>query len=107
MDIRGGNNRIVKLAPDGTFILAVGGGIGSESREPARFSDAHDIKVDSRGRVLVADRGNSRIQVFNPDGELLYIWTQYGKPSGLFIDRNDILYVRGRALRGPPHGRPG
>lgn len=90
---RGGNNRIVKLAPDGTFILDVGGGIGSESREPARFSDAHDIKVDSRGRVLVADRGNSRIQVFNSDGELLYIWTQYGKPSGLFIDQNDILYV--------------
>ena len=90
---RGGNNRIVKLAPDGTFILDVGGGIGSESREPARFSDAHDIKVDSHGRVLVADRGNSRIQVFNSDGELLYIWTQYGKPSGLFIDQNDILYV--------------
>ena len=90
---RGGNNRIVKLAPDGTFILDVSGGIGSESREPARFSDAHDIKVDSRGRVLVADRGNSRIQVFNSDGELLYIWTQYGKPSGLFIDQNDILYV--------------
>ena len=90
---RGGNNRIVKLAPDGTFILAVGGGVGSESREPARFSDPHDIKIDSRGRVLVADRGNSRIQVFNSEGELLYLWTHYGKPSGLFIDQNDILYA--------------
>ena len=84
----------------------MGGGIGTESREPARFSDPHDIKVDSRGRVLVADRGNSRIQVFDPEGELLYIWTQYGKPSGLFIDRNDILYagdgLSGDVRTGPP-----
>jgi streptogramin lyase len=103
---RGGNNRIVKLDPDGTFLLAVGGGVGSESREPGAFSDAHDIKIDSRGRVLVADRGNSRIQVFDPEGELLYIWTQYGKPSGLFIDRNDILYagdgLSGDLRTGPP-----
>ena len=49
--------------------------------------------MDSLGRVFVADRGNNRIQIFSPDGELLYIWTQFGKPSGLFIDRNDMLYA--------------
>ncbi len=103
---RGGNNRIVKLAADGTFIRAVGGGVGAESREPGGFSDAHDIKVDSRDRVYVADRGNSRIQVFDSAGDLMYIWTQYGKPSGLFIDRNDILYasdgLSGDVRTGPP-----
>ena len=103
---RGGNNRIVKFTSDGTFVLAVGGGIGSESREPGRFSDAHDIKIDSQGRVFVADRGNSRIQVFAGNGELLYIWTHYGKPSGLFIDRDDILYagdgLSGQLRTGPP-----
>ncbi|MDE0258554.1 MAG: hypothetical protein OXR82_09250 [Gammaproteobacteria bacterium] len=103
---RGGNNRIVKLAPDGSFVLAVGGGVGSESREPGRFSDPHDIKIDARGRVYVADRGNSRIQVFDGDGNLLYIWTHFGKPSGLFIDREDILYagdgLSGDLRTGPP-----
>ena len=103
---RGGNNRIVKFSSDGTFLLDVGGGVGSESRDAARFSDPHDVKIDSQGRVLVADRGNSRIQVFGPDGELLYIWTHYGKPSGLFIDRNDILYagdgLSGMLRTGPP-----
>ncbi|MBU90809.1 MAG: hypothetical protein CL475_00105 [Acidobacteria bacterium] len=103
---RGGNNRIVKFASDGTFLLEVGGGVGSESREPGRFSDPHDLKLDSRNRVYVADRGNSRIQVFDPNGNLLYIWTQYGKPSGLFIDRNDILYaadgLSGTPRTGPP-----
>jgi streptogramin lyase len=98
---RGGNNRLVRYASDGTFISAVGGGVGSESKEAARFSDPHDVKVDSRGRVYVADRGNSRIQVFDPNGNLLYIWTHYGKPSGLFIDRDDILYA-GDGLSGMP-----
>jgi streptogramin lyase len=103
---RGGNNRIVKFSRDGKFLLAVGGGVGSESKEAARFSDPHDIKIDSRGRVYVADRGNSRIQVFDQTGKLLYIWTHYGKPSGLFIDRNDVLYagdgLSGMNRSGPP-----
>ena len=103
---RGGNNRIVKFSSDGTFLFDIGGGVGSESKEAARFSDPHDIKMDSQGRVYVADRGNSRIQVFDPDGTLLYIWTHYGKPSGLFIDRDDILYagdgLSGMVRSGPP-----
>ena len=98
---RGGNNRLVRYSGDGRFVTAVGGGVGSESKEAARFSDPHDVKVDSRGRVYVADRGNSRIQVFDPNGNLLYLWTHYGKPSGLFIDRDDILYA-GDGLSGMP-----
>ena len=90
---RNGNNRLVKFAPDGKFLFAIGGGVGSESKEAARFDDPHDIKMDSQGRVFVADRGNNRIQIFTQEGELLYIWTQFGKPSGLFIDDNDMLYV--------------
>jgi len=103
---RGGNNRIVKFSRDGKFLLEIGGGVGSESREAGRFSDPHDIKIDSRGRVYVADRGNSRIQVFDQSGKQLYIWTHYGKPSGLFIDRNDVLYagdgLSGMVRTGPP-----
>ena len=90
---RGGNNRLVKFSSDGTFLLSIGGGVGSEGKEAASFSDPHDVKIDANGRVLVADRGNSRIQVFNNDGELLEIWTHYGKPSGLFIDQNNVLYA--------------
>ena len=103
---RGGNNRLVRFTSDGAFVRSVGGGVGSESREPARFSDPHDVKVDSRGRVYVADRGNSRVQVFDDEGEVLYLWTHYGKPSGLFIDRNDMLYagdgLSGDLRTGPP-----
>ena len=49
--------------------------------------------MDRRGRLFVADRGNNRIQVFRQDGELLAVWTQFGKPSGMAIDGDDRIYV--------------
>ena len=73
--------------------MQVGGGVGSESKEAGRFDDPHGLAMDSRGRLFVADRGNSRIQIFDQGGNLLAIWTQFGKPSGLFIDGDDVLYV--------------
>jgi len=96
----------VKFSRDGEFLMEVGGGIGTESKEPMAFSDVHDIKVDSQDRIFVADRGNNRIQIFDEDGNLLEIWTQFGKPSGMFIDHNDILYaadgLSGVPRTGPP-----
>ena len=101
---RGGNNRIVKFASDGTFLLVVGGGVGSESKEAAHFSDPHDIKMDSQGRVFVADRGNSRIQVFDQEGNLPVhldaLW-QAERP----LHRPERHPLRGRrAVRDGPHG---
>ncbi len=48
--------------------------------------------MDSRGRLFVGDRGNSRFQIFDQGGKHLGTWTQFGRPSGLYIDENDILY---------------
>jgi DNA-binding beta-propeller fold protein YncE len=49
--------------------------------------------MDSRGRLFVADRDNNRIQIFDQNGRFLDAWTQFGRPSGLFIDASDTLYV--------------
>jgi hypothetical protein len=49
--------------------------------------------MDSRGRLFVGDRGNNRVQIFDQDGRFLDEWKQFGRPSGVFIDRNDMLYV--------------
>jgi hypothetical protein len=49
--------------------------------------------MDSRGRLFVADRPNSRIEIFDQDGKFLMEWKQFGRPSGLAIDKNDMLYV--------------
>ena len=42
--------------------------------------------------MFVADRANNRIQVFDPNGKLLAVWKQFGRPSGIYI-RDDIIYV--------------
>jgi DNA-binding beta-propeller fold protein YncE len=83
------NNRIVKFAPDGTFIKAW----GRTGYAPGEFRTLHAIAIDSRGRVFVGDRSNNRIQLFDQEGEHLATWTQFGRPSGIFFDGNDRIYV--------------
>ena len=85
----GGNNRIVKLAADGSFLMAW----GETGTGTGQFRDPHALAMDSQGRLFVADRGNSRIQIFDQEGAHLETWTQFGRPSGLFIDADDVLYA--------------
>jgi sugar lactone lactonase YvrE len=83
------NARIVKFAPDGKFIKTW----GKRGTGPGEFDTPHGLAIDSRGRLFVADRGNNRIQVFDQEGRFLGEWKQFGRPSGIFIDRNDVVYV--------------
>ncbi|MGH7480952.1 MAG: peptidyl-alpha-hydroxyglycine alpha-amidating lyase family protein [Longimicrobiales bacterium] len=85
----GGNNRIVKLAPDGSYLMEW----GSTGEADGEFRDPHGLAMDSRGRLFVADRANNRIQIFDQQGTHLASWTQFGRPSGIHIDDDDVLYV--------------
>jgi sugar lactone lactonase YvrE len=85
----GGNNRIVKFAPDGSFLMQW----GSTGEATGQFRDPHALAMDSQGRLFVGDRGNHRIQIFDQQGTHLATWTQFGSPSGMFIDGDDVLYV--------------
>ena len=49
--------------------------------------------MDSRGRLFVGDRSNNRILIMDQEGNLLAEWDQFSRPSGIFIDRNDVIYV--------------
>ena len=84
-----GNNRVVKFSKDGTFIKEW----GKSGWAPGEFHALHAIAIDSRGRVFVGDRGNNRIQIFDQEGKSLATWTQFGKPSGIFFDSKDQIYV--------------
>ena len=83
------NGRIVKFSKDGTFIKAW----GKRGSGPGEMDTPHSLATDSRGRLFVADRGNSRIQIFDQEGRFLDQWKQFGRPSGVFIDKNDMLYA--------------
>ncbi|MEP7307173.1 MAG: hypothetical protein ABJA98_16800 [Acidobacteriota bacterium] len=37
--------------------------------------------------------GVAFFQIFDQDGKFIDQWKQFGRPSGVYIDRNDILYV--------------
>jgi DNA-binding beta-propeller fold protein YncE len=84
-----GNNRVVKFSGDGTFLKAW----GKTGYAPGEFRTLHAIAIDSRGRLFVADRPNNRIQIFDQEGELLAVWTQFGRPSGITFDEHDRIYV--------------
>ncbi len=83
------NARIVKFDKDGKFIKAW----GKKGEGPGEFNLPHTLVIDSRGRVLVGDRSNNRIQIFDQDGTFIDQWTQFGTPSGMFITPDDTLYV--------------
>ena len=67
--------------------------MGQLGSGPGEFDGPHDLAIDSEGRLFVGDRGNNRIQIFDQDGKFLAEWKQFGRPSGIFIDKNDVLYV--------------
>ncbi|HYA18309.1 MAG TPA: peptidyl-alpha-hydroxyglycine alpha-amidating lyase family protein [Bryobacteraceae bacterium] len=83
------NARIVKFSKDGKFIKTWGK-LGSA---PGDFNIPHSLAFDSQGRLFVADRGNNRIQIFDQDGNFIAEWKQFGRPSGIFIAKDDTMYV--------------
>lgn len=63
------------------------------SKSPVPFDCSHSLAMDSQGRIFVADRGNSLVIIYDQNGNRLADWKQFGKPSGVYIDKNDVLYA--------------
>jgi DNA-binding beta-propeller fold protein YncE len=83
------NARVVKFSKDGKFIKTW----GRKGTGPGEFDGPHCIAMDSRGRLLVCDRSNNRIEIFDQDGNFLEQWKQFGRPSGIFINAADTMFV--------------
>jgi len=88
-DIGTGNARIQKFTKDGVFIKQW----GTHGAKPGQFEMPHALAFDSQGRLYVGDRGNDRIQVFDLDGNFIEQFTEFSRPSGIWIDKNDTIYV--------------
>ena len=80
---------MLKFTRDGTFIMA----FGRKGSAPGEMEQPHALAMDSRGRLFVGDRSNNRIEIFTQDGKCLEEWRQFSRPSGIFIDKNDTIYV--------------
>jgi DNA-binding beta-propeller fold protein YncE len=53
----------------------------------------HSIVMDSKGLLYVADRTNKRVEIFDQDGKYVSQMTNAGMPYGLFMTKDDVLYV--------------
>ena len=83
------NARVLRFDRSGKLLATW----GKKGTGPGEFDQPHALAMDSRGRLFVGDRGNSRIQIFSQTGTLLDTWFQFSRASGIFIDRNDVIYV--------------
>lgn len=92
-----GPARIVKFDAQGRFLKTW----GERGPGPDQLEVPHALAMDSRGRLFVGDRWNNRIQIYDQEGRLLDSWTQFGRPSGLYIDQRDILYAADSESRTP------
>jgi DNA-binding beta-propeller fold protein YncE len=84
-----GNCRIHHFDDRGT-LLHTWGRIGTG---PGEFHLPHCIALTPYGHVLVGDRENDRIQVFDATGRYLAEWTDVSRPSGIAVGPDGLVYV--------------
>ena len=84
-----GNNRILKFDKTGKFIKEW----GKLGTGPGEFDQPHALAIDSKNRLLVGDRNNNRVQIFDLDGKFIQQLHQFSRPSGIWLTKDDVLYV--------------
>ena len=83
------NTRVVKFDRNGDFVMAW----GEPGTDPGEFNLPHGIATDQNRRVYVADRSNSRIQVFDENGTFLDVWPDINSPYAIHVSADGYLWV--------------
>lgn len=81
--------RISVFDKNGKFLRV----IGKTGTGPGEFRTPHGLEFDSQGRLIVADRHNHRIQILTKAGKFIAEYDDFGRVSGLAIDKNDVIYT--------------
>jgi DNA-binding beta-propeller fold protein YncE len=84
-----GDARVHVFSADGRRLFSW----GSPGSLPGQFNLPHGIAVDRDGQVYVADRENSRIQIFTGDGRFVTEWTDVARPMQVAVDAQDNVFV--------------
>ena len=86
-----GNNRVAKFSPQGKFLFDW----GRKGDKPGEFNLVHNVVMGPDGHIYVADRGNSRIQIFQRDGTFIAQWKrpELGRPWAMAAGSGGYLYV--------------
>ena len=84
------NSRVHRFSANGGLISAWG---NPGKTAPGEFTVPHCVWVDRQGVVYVCDRDNSRIQVFSAVGEFMAQWTDLYRPTSIYMDASETVYV--------------
>ena len=84
-----GNSKVHGFAADGTLVRTW----GRRGDGPGEFTTPHAVWADRSGRVLVADRENNRIQVFDRAGGFLDEWGDLYHPMKIYVDDRGMVFV--------------
>jgi peptidylglycine monooxygenase len=90
-----GNAEIHRFTADGTYL----GSWGRPGQRAGEFITPHSVWVLADGRVLVADRDNSRVQVFTPDGSHRMDIRDVHKPMDVHGGLDGSFYVTDQVPR--------
>jgi peptidylamidoglycolate lyase len=84
------NTRVIKFDSSGTFKMQW----GSPGNQSGEFDLPHGISA-SNNRIYVADRGNSRVQVFDNKGTYISEWKdeQVGRPYGVAVSNDEQVFI--------------
>jgi len=109
-----GNNRVRRIAPDGTIRTVAGGGTAASAMDGSPATDVplltpRNLATDAAGNLYISEFTGHRVRKVTPDGN---IWTAAGTgiagywgdgglaanaqlafPAGLAVDRNGNLYI--------------
>lgn len=83
-----GNTRVLKFTAEGRLLHSW----GRPGAKPGEFNIPHSIVIDAQGRLLVGDRENDRIQIFDNEGHWMAEWKGFA-PYGLAINGDGQLFV--------------
>jgi DNA-binding beta-propeller fold protein YncE len=66
---------------------------GKPGKGKGEFTVPHSVLVDQRDRVLVVDRENNRVQIFNQSGNYLGEINHLYRPMNIYEDKDGFFYV--------------
>jgi sugar lactone lactonase YvrE len=84
-----GNARIHRFSPEGEWRAS----FGEIGQGPGQFMTPHSIIVDRQNRLVVCDRENDRVQLFDRDGRWLMEWRGLCRPMDLCERDDGIILV--------------
>jgi streptogramin lyase len=84
-----GNARVHRFNSEGELLLSW----GEPGAEKGQFRLPHNIWIDKKDRVWIADRENHRVQIFDTEGTFLDEWTDLFRPTHVFIDKDETVYI--------------